>query len=83
MSGKDEYIDMIMGPVIRSTNLHTIGIIMKRTQITSLLLSHIAENYLVASCSYQYDRENSFLLFSKSDYRIIKVISVKDVTRHY
>ena len=41
MSGKDECIDMIMGPVIRSTSLHTIGISMKRTQITSLLLSQI------------------------------------------
>ena len=40
MNGKDEYIDMIMGPVMRSTILLTVVISMKRTQITSLLLSH-------------------------------------------
>ena len=40
MSEKDEYIDMIMGPVMRSSTLLTTVISMKRTQITSLLLSH-------------------------------------------
>ena len=38
-SGKDKYIDMIMAPVMRSTTYLTVAISMKRTQITSLLLS--------------------------------------------
>ena len=41
MNGKDEYRDMIMGPVITSTILHTVVISMKGTQFISLLLSQI------------------------------------------
>ena len=37
--GKDKYINMIMGPVMRSTILLTVVVTLKRTQITSLLLS--------------------------------------------
>ena len=47
-------LDMIMGPVIRSAILLTVVISIKRTQITSLLLSQLGSEQLSSFSLQQF-----------------------------